>query len=576
MKNCEELRYLLEKIDHRGYPAYKETRGSYRFPGFILDIIHVQGDPFASPSRVAVRLSGREAGFPEEYVKTRERRTALEDYLLRRFGGEIASSGFRAGGSGKSGLILCSRPGQEILERSASLVNAATGEVRILFFIGFPAYGRTIAAGELIKILFDFLPGCVSRALEYRNQDKQKLQAVIDLADDQAFLREELIRRNWCAFVADGAVLPRKSGVSELPLKDAVVFTSPETLRQEVKLPHRGKVAGMAIPRGITLIAGGGYHGKSTLLQALQAGVYNHIAGDGRELVITDDTAVKIRAEDGRSVRGDDISLFIRNLPGGKDTKRFSTENASGSTSQAASVVEALEAGSQLFLIDEDTCATNFMVRDRLMQEVVSPDKEPIMPFIARMRSLFLERGVSCILAVGSSGAFFGPADLVIQMDHYRAKDITALAKEALKRHPEEAIEGPEGLPEINLKRIPGAARKPGGREAYRGGGRHGDDRTKIKLLGDTAFSLDREEVDLRFVEQIADREQTAALALALDLTIKELMDGRRSIAEIAGEICRRMDKEGLIALSGGDVPRMDMARPRKQEIVACLSRYRG
>ena len=571
MKSSEDLRNLLRQIDRRGYPAYKETRGSWRFPGFILDILHVQGDPFASPSRVAVRVPGERAGFPGEYFETRERRTALSDYLLRRFGEEIAAA-FRTGeagksGSGKSGLIFCSRPGQEILERSASLANEKTGDITLRFFVGFPAYGRTIAAGELIKILFDFLPGCVSRALEYRYQDKKKLQAAVDLADDQAYLRAELARRGWCAFVADGAVLPRKSGVSELPLKGAVPFSSPESVRGEVILPHRGTLTGMAVPRGITLIAGGGYHGKSTLLGAIQAGVYNHIAGDGREYVITADTAVKIRAEDGRSVRDDDISLFIRNLPGGKDTVRFSTENASGSTSQAAAVTEAMEAGADLFLIDEDTCATNFMVRDRLMQEVVSPDEEPIVPFISRMRALFEEKGISCILAVGSSGAFFHVADLVLQMDHYRAKDITARAKEAAAGWPEEMPAA--GDLSVNLRRIPGARKGASG-------GRREEGHGKIKLLGDTAFSLDREETDLRFVEQIADREQTAALALALELALYKLADGKRTLAEIADEICRRMDADGIDVLSGGEAPRMDIARPRKQEILACISRYRG
>ena len=101
----------------------------------------------------------------------------------------------------------------------------------------------------------------------------------------------------------------------------------------------------MGIRKGITLIVGGGYHGKSTLLKALEAGVYNHIAGDGREFVITDDTAFKLRAEDGRSITGVDISPFIKNLPNKKDTVHFSTEDASGSTSQAANLMEALESG---------------------------------------------------------------------------------------------------------------------------------------------------------------------------------------------------------------------------------------
>ena len=180
----------------------------------------------------------------------------------------------------------------------------------------------------------------------------------------------------------------------------------------------------MGVPEGITLIVGGGYHGKSTLLSALQAGVYDHIPGDGREYVITDASGVKIRSEDGRFVKDVDISMFFSNLPNGKDTRRFSTEDASGSTSQAAAIVESMEAGSRLILLDEDTSATNFMVRDTFMQEVIARDKEPITPFLERARDLYAKAGISTILVAGSSGAFFHIADTVIQMDNYVPVDI--------------------------------------------------------------------------------------------------------------------------------------------------------
>ena len=227
-------------------------------------------------------------------------------------------------------------------------------------------------------------------------------------------------------------------------MRDCVAFSSPDSLRVSMELPHKGKITGMGIPAGITLIVGGGYHGKSTLLNALELGIYNHIAGDGREYVITDITAQKLRSEDGRFIKDVDISLFINDLPNKKDTYRFSTEDASGSTSQAAGIVEGMEAGSRVFLLDEDTSATNFMVRDSFMQQVISREKEPITPFLERAEDLFEKAGISTILVAGSSGAFFHIADTVIQMDNYVPVDITRKVKALCASYPLNDRKAPE------------------------------------------------------------------------------------------------------------------------------------
>ena len=384
MKQANDLRQLLRQIDHKSYPAYKDTRGSYRFPGYILNIDHVQGDPFASPSKVSIAVAGKEAGFPADTYDEPHKRIALQDHILRLFSRALSQYSFKARGSGKSGLIGVSRCGQEILERTACQMDPKNGDLLIRMEIGFPADGRRINSGELVKILFDFLPECIPQSLFYKRLDAKKIEQVKNLSEDQHYIRQQLKERNLTAFVADGTILPRESGVSARPMKNAVPFKSPDSLKVTLDLPHHGPLTGMGVPQGITLIVGGGYHGKSTLLKALELGVYDHIAGDGREYVATDDTAVKIRAEDGRSIKKADISMFINNLPNNRDTQAFSTEDASGSTSQAANVIEAMEAQTRLFLIDEDTCATNFMVRDDLMQRVVHRDQEPITPFIER------------------------------------------------------------------------------------------------------------------------------------------------------------------------------------------------
>ena len=387
MKHSEELRQQLHSIHRRSYPAYKDLKGQYSFGNYILSIDHVQGDPFASPSHISVRIAHKDAAFPQEYYKDTLSRTTLCDYLTRQFEKQINAYTFRAKGSGKSGLISVSHCGQEVLARTACEISE--NGINARFFIGFPANGRTINAFELEKILFEFLPVCVRKAFFYSSQNARDLKSFMELAWDQEFIRQELKKRELCAFVADGSILPRESGISSRPMKDSIPFTSPESLKISLNLPHHGTITGMGIAQGITLIVGGGYHGKSTLLNALELGVYNHIPGDGREYVITDNTAVKLRSEDGRFIKDVDISLFINDLPNKKDTRCFSTLDASGSTSQAAGIVESMEAGSHLFLLDEDTSATNFMVRDAFMQQVIRREKEPITPFLERARDFY-------------------------------------------------------------------------------------------------------------------------------------------------------------------------------------------
>lgn len=587
MNTATELRTKLRNIDHRGYPAYKELKGQYNFGDYVLSIDHVQGDPFASPSRLSVLVKREKAGFPAEYYDTPAKRITLQDHLTRLFGRLVAGGSFQAKGSGKSGLMSVSRCGQQVLERTAMRVQ--DGDVTLRFEAGFPANGRTINARELEKMLFDILPDCVRKSLYYVKIDQEKLKQAIRLCEDQQYIRECLHEKGLCAFIADGSVLPRESGISEKPMKGAVTFLSPESLRVSLNLPHRGEICGMGIPKGITLFVGGGYHGKSTILQALQNGVYNHVAGDGREFVITDASALKLRAEDGRSITGVDISPFIKNLPNKKDTVHFSTEDASGSTSQAANLMEALEGGSSLILIDEDTSATNFMVRDQLMAQVITSGEEPITPFIDRVRGMYEDLGVSSVIVAGSSGAFFHMADTVIQMKEYVPIDITERAKQAAAAYDrasdykappagnqtaDKAVEGTgDGkggssdvahFPDFNRKRCPApdmALRR--------------EDRIKIRTTGTSELSLAKENVELRYLEQLKDQEQTAALAYLLKYAQLKMMDGRKDLRQIGDLLEEQLDQKGLESLfERGDVS-AQLARPRKQEIMACINRYR-
>lgn len=562
MKSLEDLKELLERIDHRGYPAYKDIRGRYQFGGYVLSINHVQGDPFASPSKVSVEVQGKVSGFPKSLYINSCRRIALQDELLRQFGHQAEKAAFKAKGSGKSGLISVSRCSQEILERSACEINPSSGDILLRMEVGLPANGRTINGREAVKIFFELIPVCVQKSLYYRSLDKRRLEKIAELADDQDYIRHILTERNLCAFVADGAVLPRESGISQKPMRGAVTFKAPESLAVTMNLPYGGNIRGMGIPKGVTLIVGGGYHGKSTLLEALERGVYNHTMDDGREYVITNDTAVKIRAEDGRSIRGIDISMFINGLPNGKNTEHFETEDASGSTSQAANVIEAMEAGSRVFLIDEDTSATNFMIRDELMQSVVSRDSEPITPYIDRLRELYENYGISSIIVAGSSGSYFHKADYIIQMRQYIPEEITDFAKAKAAEYPLKMDKAPSWREPSFDRRPKGARERPG-------------ERTKIKVLGKDSIQLNRDNIDLRYVEQLVDSEQLMALGYLLNYAQKHLMDGRRSMMEIVDELTDILNKNGLDKICESSYLSSGLAMPRKQEIFACFNRYR-
>lgn len=567
MYNKIDLKNKLESIHRKSYPAYKSLRGSYTFGDFVLSIDHVQGDPFAAPSSLHVELPLKKAGFPEKYLEKRHTKTALEDLILRSFSKALDQYSFKAKGSGKSGLISTSRPGPEVMRRTAVEFNNIALLVR--FEVGFPANGRTINAQELEKILLEFLPQIVKTCLFYQSWEKAKIQACYELAENQQRIREVLEERKLVAFCANGSILPRKSGVSSQPLKDAIEFQSPESMEISIDLPFGNSIRGMGIPEGVTLIIGGGYHGKSTLLQALEQGVYNHVKGDGREYVITRADALKLRAEDGRAVSHLDLSLFIHDLPNGKDTHCFSTEDASGSTSQAAGVLEGIEAETSCFLIDEDTSATNFLVRDAFMQRVVSGDQEPITPFIARVRDLYEKVGISTILVAGSSGAFFHVADTIIQMDAYRPKDVKMSVEALLPEYPPaDLCSNAEPFTLPTEKRMFVMERKI---KRYGRGER--EERIKTKVMGTDGFSIEHNIVDLRCVEQLIDTEQTAALTAILKHIVKKgsiCME----MQELVAEINTLLKKKGMAAFVEGALS-CGYAYPRKEEIYLMLNRFR-
>jgi predicted ABC-class ATPase len=568
--DSQRLYQQLLQLDQRSYKAYKQIAGVYQFPGFELSIDYVQGDPFASPSRLRVQIpqtnsqetDSRIQSFPKELYRSHSREVALRDYLTRQFA-QVAAEMRGRRGSGNSGLIAIAPTSQQVLERTSVLITPQQLEAR--FVVGLPARGRTVLGKQAAELLCEDLPLIVDRALNYAQLNSVELQQHVETVEDADWLRQQLAERGLVTFVANGAILPRQSGVDDRPLTtNALPFQSPASLQVSFQRPNQGEISGMGISAGITLIVGGGYHGKSTLLRAIALGIYNHIPGDGREFVVTDPAAVKIRAEDGRSIAGVNISPFINHLPQERSTERFSTENASGSTSQAANIMEALEAGATVLLVDEDTSATNFMIRDRRMQALIAKSKEPITPFVDKVYQLYQDYSVSTILVMGGSGDYFDVADTVIAMTDFQPQEVTEQAKAIAQQYiTDRTSEGGSQFGAI-AQRIPQfiSLENRGDRPP----------RTKVRDVDELVFGT--EAIDLTAVEQIVEVSQLRAIGAALTYIQQHYLDGRYSLKTILEYVMSDLQSGSLDILTA--FPQGDLAMFRPDELAAVINRMRS
>jgi len=536
---------LIQEIDKQGYKAYNRLKGTFTFPEFTLSFLKIQGDPFAPPSIVKIHLTSSQHQYPERFLDPKFE-VPLGDFIIERFHEGIQKSHIPIVGSGNSGKIFISKNDQQLLKRSSFSLKGSSIELN--FWLGLPAVGRRINGQALIKMI-DTLKAIVQNYVAFQKAYEKKLQEGVNLYGDQEYIRSYLKQNGYVAFIAEGSILPRASGQTEKPMSQAVPFRSPENLRITIDLPYSGKISGMGIPKGVTVIIGGGFHGKSTLLKALERGIYNHRRGDGREFVITDNTAVKIRAEDGRVINNVDISPFIGTLPQGISTQNFSTLNASGSTSQAANVIEALEAGAKLLLFDEDVSATNFLLRDKLMEQLVA--KEPITPFLKLCRYLYTAFDVSTILVVGSLSDYLQIADRVILMEDYLPQDITAKAYHYTGKSHEEI--------RINFSVKPRKISK--WLKTY----------SKSKAKDLFTLQIDKEMyLNLRYLEQLCDYGQAVFLAKVINYLSEKQIKGE--LKEITYRIWNEINSTGF--KNYGIDP--GFAQPRMQEIMFVLNRIPG
>lgn len=586
MRGSAELADTLRLLDGRGYKAYRDIEGAWQYSEFQLFIDHVQSDPFATPSKLRVRVDLDVAGLPKEARTNPVREMASASWLARTFRRAIRDVRPPRIGTGKGGLIQIDAGGPEVLERTAVVFGEGFGEsfVEARIEVGLPATGRRVLGREATRLLVEILPRIVARAwIERGDRDERDFRDFVDCIENQEIVRGMLAERDLVAFVGDGAVLPRESGASERPMaaEQTLAFGSPATFRVEIEVPHADAGApgriwrGMGIPRGVVLLVGGGFHGKSTLLRALERAIVPHVPGDGRETVVSDPALVKIRAEDGRSVSSVDIHGFIDNLPllpgesQPRDTRFFSTPGASGSTSQAANIAEAIEAGATGLLLDEDTSATNLMVRDAKMQSLIHPDNEPITPFVARVRELFDIFGISTVLVTGSSGDYLGIADVIIEMQTYQPRDVTARAKEIAATGQANVLTKTRPPFRRPLDRIP----DPKSFDA-----RRGRRESKISSRDCEEIVYGTTEIDLRSIEQLFDPSQTRAIGAAIHHAATELMGDRQTLSEILDALDQFFDDQGLDYLDPFHRPGQHpgaYARPRRFEIAAAINRMR-
>ncbi|MDG2667558.1 ABC-ATPase domain-containing protein [Vibrio parahaemolyticus] len=542
----DQLTATLKKIEKQNYRAYQQIKGQYDFTDFTLFIDHVQGDPYASASRFRATRAWSLTGL--EWLKDESPafQRAARDFIARSFE-QFAK---------QENTVSIALNGQTVLDSTAVLFTEEGIELR--FRVNLPAEGRSVLGKKANNILTFHLPKFIRRATLERELDKEAMVKHCQVVEDQSTLREQLEAHNLVAFVANGSVLPRIAGNCDLPMKEAVEFTAPESLQVTLHAPNKGYVTGLGIPKGITLIVGGGFHGKSTLLNAIERSIYDHIPGDGREYIVTDQKAMKIRAEDGRCVHHLNLSNYINHLPMGKDTADFSTQDASGSTSQAAWLQESIEAGATSLLIDEDTSATNFMIRDERMQALVAKGDEPITPLVDRIGQLRDELDISTIIVMGGSGDYLDVANTVIQMHDYQAVDVTEKAKQVIAQHPtqrhnesEESLQTfrPRELNRVALMNI------------------LTDGKFRVSAKGKDSLRFGKEFTDLSALEQIESADEVNAIGWLWF-----------QLAQLPGW-CNNPAKEIEEMLSGewhASLPKQgDLAKPRTLDVMAALNRMR-
>lgn len=560
----ERLRDKLYTLEGKPYAAYKALEGEYRFDRFVLYLDYMQADPGGPPSPMRVRVDQAEVRLAPDLWATPVRRIALADFLARRWQDAVRKGGRSGRPGGRSAGYVIEAGNQQVLERTACHI--AEDFVEIRGGVLLPSEGRRALPKDAQALLLDGLPQIVDMALmaEHPSRSVDVIQRYLDVIEDAEALRAQLPARGLVAFIADGAMLPREAASDRPRLAHVVTFHAPAELRVTLEAPHRGPVTGLGIPRGVTLITGPAFSGRSTLLRTIAAGVYAHLPGDGREYCVTAPDAVAVVREGGRRVEAVPLAPFIRGLPGGEDVRRYRAEHAPDLLSQVAGLMEALELGSTVLLFDEDTTAPALLAADPFRGALMPQTDDPVVPVRDLARALFAEHGVSSIIVGGAAAGFAGVADRIIGMDGFRPVDLTAAANAAAAARGAGGT-GPQGFGGI-------AQRVPAGESVAPFKTR----RVRSEPRGERAVGIGREVLDLAGAEQLVEPGQIRAVGDAIVFAAeKGYVDGTRSLREIVGLIDGDVSERGLAVLSQFQGHPGDYARPRRHEIAAAFNRLR-
>ncbi|CDR96743.1 Predicted ATPase of the ABC class, putative [Babesia bigemina] len=578
------INYLKGK-DGGPYGSYKNLQGQWSVMENTVTVIfdRIQSDPFAPPSNIRIRLPSAVHRFPSDVISPRLRNVAACDAIARRVCVELKRLDEAENGRFRRTGFEMTKPRQYVLPRKSVVLTDEHLEIRM--YVHMPGNGRRVNGYQAAHMFADVLPALVRDALHFGAYDSKRFYDHIKSVEDQEYLRAQLSELGLVAFVADGSILPRESGISDKPMTaDAVLpFKSPDSLQVAVTLPNRGRVVGMGLKRGVTLVVGGGYHGKTTLLEALQVGCYNKVPGDGREFVVTSPNAVKVRAEDGRSVSGVDISTFIGTLPNGKDCRVFSTPDASGSTSQAAAIMESVEMGADLLLLDEDISAANFMYRDNLMDALVCKGSEPITTFLLLVQAFYKKLGVSTIMVSGSCGLFMDQADTVIQMNQYTCQDQTQAARDVASRYKVDLREpiaaAVSGNDIFETSQLNGRVVSP---HTFK------REQQKVRQHGMGSIQYGTENIDLGLLEQLVEPGQTSTITniiIHLENMFRENRSAvhNKTLRELLELLYSKWSTSKAVGYNGLDdvngfrpFPAGDCSMPRIFEVAAALNRMRS
>lgn len=348
----------------------------------------------------------------------------LEDYILRQFTSELGRLNDEIYGPNNSqkethGMVKYQECDNRIIRRNSIFLDEEKNELNYYIKVKLPLVNNKISAKSVLQYItkITLIIRNVIKNIDVYDYEEKKI-----IYDNQLLIRKCLTENDYVCFIANNSILPRFNGTDQKDV-NAIPFKSPESFQIEIPLLNGEYIYGMGIKKGITSIIGGAFSGKSTLLNAIENGIYNHIKGDGREYCITDDTAVKVSAEDGRYISNLNISSFFTKslVP---DIENFNTLVASGSISQAANIIEAINGNSRLILIEEDSSATNFLIKDEIMREIINADAS--IPFTDRIKDIE-KIGLSVILVTGATSKFLEYSNQIIKFEKYICYDVNNL-----------------------------------------------------------------------------------------------------------------------------------------------------